>query len=263
MPEKIKVGIIGALGRMGRIITHALLADERFTVTALCDVKTGKVEGTDLKISNFEEFLELPASHIVDFSTGQAVYEQGPKVLSAGKRYLVGATGYPEGTIETLNEFAVNNRTSCLVVPNFSIGANLMMKFSELAAKFFAHVEIIEAHHKAKLDAPSGTALATARLISARMPQAEAETKQKTSEDLSRGLPFGDVRVHSLRMDGVLAEQSVIFGAEGETLTIQHRTISRDCYLAGVKLALLKLESFVGLRFGLESILMDGEDERQ
>ncbi len=254
MSERIKVGIVGALGRMGRVIAEGLSADGRFQVSALYDVKEGQIEGVGSVCSNLRDFLAQPATHVVDFSIGEAVFAQGPTILSAGKRYLVGATGYPEGTIPKLKEMAEKNSTSCLIVPNFSLGANLMMRFSELAGKFFSQIEIVEAHHRGKLDAPSGTAMATAKAVAKSLESSHTQAPGE-NQSPARGLFIANAHIHSIRIDGVLAEQNVIFGAPGETLTITHRTISRECYLAGVKLALMKLTSFTGLRVGLSEVM--------
>jgi len=259
MPDRIKVGIVGAGGRMGRTIAEGLAQDEAFEVAYLYDPVGGKIEGIGEIARDFESLFFSPCTHIVDFSTGKAVFEQGPKILLAGKRYLVGTTGYPEGTIEALTEACERGKTSCLVVPNFSIGANLMMKFSEVASKFFDYCEIVEAHHRAKTDAPSGTAKATARIVAENFNR-KANVENPMNE--SRGLNISGVQVHAIRISGVLAEQEVIFGAEGETLRINHRTVSRTCYLPGVKLALKKLDTFQGLRVGLLSILEQPEDEK-
>ncbi len=261
MTEVIQVGIVGALGKMGRIVSAHLSKEPEFNVCALYDKQSGKLENLGDVTNNLEEFLASPATHIVDFSVGQAVFEQGPKILSARKRYLVGATGYPDGTLEALDASAKANNTSCLVVPNFSLGANLMIMFSNLASKYFNQVEIVEAHHRGKLDAPSGTALATAKAISEAFQNSEENLKGQEEQPTARGLNASGVNIHSIRLDGVLAEQCVIFGSEGETLSIYHRTISRECYLAGIKLALRNLASFVGLRVGLTSV-METEETR-
>jgi len=253
MPEPISVGIIGAAGRMGGMVANDLADDSAFTIETLFDPAGGEIAGVSNISTEFSALLASPATHIVDFSTGAAVDENGEQVLMAGKRYLVGATGYSEQTVPRLQAAAEKAGTSCLIVPNFSLGANLMMAFARQAAKLMKSVEIVEAHRAGKLDAPSGTALSTAKLIG------EQGSIDSTSVDeMLAGARGGDahgVRVHAIRLPGVLAEQTVIFGGEGETLRIEHRSIDRRCFLPGVKLALARLADFEGLRIGLESIL--------
>jgi len=253
MADIIKVGIVGAGGRMGRLVAHGLHEDSDFEVACLYDPKGGELEGIAKICTELDELLNSSATHIVDFSTGKAVDEQGEKILLTGKRYLVGTTGYSQTTLEKLKDAAQSAQTSCLVVPNFSIGANLMMLFSKIAGRLMPCAEIVEAHHKAKVDAPSGTAIATAKLISHSDQQTSSE-KDEPSQP-ARGQKFYGINVHSIRIDGVLAEQRVIFGALDESLIIEHKTVSRKCYLQGVKLALKKLSSFQGLKMGLLSVL--------
>jgi len=255
MTEVIKVGILGAAGRMGRIISEGLNADSDFKVEKLCDAIAGEVEGVGPIATSLDEFLASPVTHVVDFSLGPAVDENGAKVLAAGKHYVVGATGYAEETVEALREAAEEAKVSCLIVPNFSIGANLMMEFSRRAAKFYRTAEITERHHTGKADAPSGTALETARLISDAAKMKAGPVNEKI--DGVRGGGYGGVRIHSQRLPGVLAEQAVVFGADGETLTIEHRSISRESFLPGVKLALKAMGGFTGLRIGLASVMED------
>jgi len=253
MAEPILVGVIGAAGRMGRMVAEGLSADEAFRVAAVFDPAGGEIAGVGGIAIGLPALLESPATHIVDFSTGAAVDEHGEQVLLAGKRYLVGATGYAGETVERLKAAAERTGTSCLIVPNFSLGANLMMAFARQAAGYMKHAEIVEAHHPGKLDAPSGTALATAKLITGKGEVESGPRGEKLAG--SRGGGVDGVRIHALRIPGVLAEQTVIFGGEGETLRIEHRTIDRRCFLPGVKLALARLADFEGLRIGLASIL--------
>jgi len=253
MTEAIRVGVLGAAGRMGNIISAGLNADDGFNVEKLCDPVAGEVPGVGPVTSSVDEFLASPVTHVLDFSLGPAVDANGVRVLLAGKHYVVGATGYAEETVERLSEAAKSAGVSCLVVPNFSIGANLMMEFSRRAAKLFRTAEITERHHTGKADAPSGTALETARLIADAAKVRPGPVNEKIPG--SRGGGYAGVRIHSQRLPGVLAEQAVVFGADGETLTIEHRSISRECFLPGVKLALKAMGSFTGLRVGLASVM--------
>lgn len=253
MHKPILVGVIGAAGQMGRMVAEALAADEAFRISALFDPRGGEVAGGGEIATELSALLESSATHIVDFSTGAAVDENGEQVLLAGKRYLVGATGYAEETVQRLQTAAEKAATSCLIVPNFSLGANLMMAFAARATRFMPSVEIVEAHHPTKQDAPSGTALTTAKLIAEQAHAAASASEEKLAA--ARGSDASGIRIHALRLPGILAEQTVIFGAEGETLRIEHRSIDRRCYLPGIKLALSRLASFKGLRIGLQSVM--------
>lgn len=253
MSEPISVGIIGAAGRMGRMVAQGLHADGGFVVGALYDTAGGDIAGIGAISTNLDELKKSSATHILDFSLGQGVDAHGEDILASGKQYIVGATGYNEDTIARLDTASLKHGVSCLIVPNFSIGANMMMEFSRLAAAFYDSVEIVERHHAGKADAPSGTALNTANLIAGTKKMTAGPSAEKFS-----GVRGGDVhgiRVHSQRLPGVLAEQQVIFGAGGETLIIEHRTISRECYLPGIKLALRAMGTFKGLRIGLQSVM--------
>lgn len=253
MTEAIRVGVLGAAGRMGRIISAGLNADSGFAVEKLCDVIAGEVENVGPITASLDEFLASPVTHVVDFSLGPAVDANGARVLEVGKHYVVGATGYAEETVELLREAAESAGVSCLIVPNFSVGANLMMDFARRTAKFFRTAEITERHHTGKADAPSGTALETARLIADAAKTKAGPVNEKIPG--ARGGVYAGVRIHSQRLPGVLAEQAVVFGADGETLTIEHRSISRESYLPGVKLALKAMGGFTGLRIGLASVM--------
>jgi len=255
MSEPIAVGVIGAAGRMGSLVARGLQADGGFLVAALYDLAGGELAGVGTIATSLESFLRAPTTHVVDFSLGPAVDGHGASVLRAGKHYLVGATGATAETLRHLEAAACEAGVSCLVVPNFSLGANLMMKFSQRAARFFPAAEIVERHHTGKKDAPSGTALATAKLIAAAGNLAPPPGEERLAG--CRGADEQGVRIHSQRLPGVLAEQAVVFGGEGETLTIEHRSLSRECFLPGVKLALRALGSFTGLRVGLASLLKE------
>lgn len=255
MTDVIKVGLLGAAGRMGRIVSEGLSVDSDFKVEKLCDAIAGEIEGVGPITTSLDEFLASPVTHVVDFSLGPAVDENGARVLEAGKHYVVGATGYADETVDALQAAAEGAGVSCLIVPNFSVGANLMMEFSQRAAKFFGTAEIAERHHTGKADAPSGTALETARLISDAAKMKAGPVNENI--DGVRGGGYAGVRIHSQRLPGVLAEQAVMFGANGETLAIEHRSISRESYLPGVKLALKAMGSFTGLRIGLASVMED------
>jgi 4-hydroxy-tetrahydrodipicolinate reductase len=253
MSDPIQVGIIGAAGRMGILTAQGLSQDGGFAIAALYDTAGGEITRLGVISAELPSLLKGGATHFIDFSLGQGVDAHGEDVLAAGKHYIVGATGYNEDTIARLSTAAEKHGVSCLIVPNFSIGANLMMEFATRAAAYYGTAEIVERHHAGKADAPSGTALSTAK----QMTEARTMKSGPMGEKIAgvRGGEIGGVRIHAQRLPGILAEQQVIFGADGETLTIEHRTISRECYLPGIKLALLAMGTFTGLRMGLPSVM--------
>jgi 4-hydroxy-tetrahydrodipicolinate reductase len=144
----------------------------------------------------------------------------------------------------------------CMIVPNFAVGAVLMMKFAKMAAKYFADVDIIEKHHDGKLDAPSGTAIKTAELIREnRVPKKQGHPDEKETLPGARGADLDGIRLHSVRLPGLVAHQEVIFGSPGQTLTIKHDSINRTSFMAGIRLSIEKVMETKGLTYGLENIL--------
>lgn len=261
----LKVGIIGAAGRMGRAIVRAVSAERDLDLVAALDVKEAGKDAyqlagveTDRRLpidENVGGFLKKGPEVVVDFSLGEAVGKHGPDVVLAKVAYIVGATGVPESGLDALRAEADRQSTPVLIVPNFSIGANLMVRFSEAAAKFLPSVEIIERHHEKKADAPSGTAIYTAHRIHEVNPNMRDYPSEKESVEHVRGGTFDGIRIHSIRSPGVLADQSVMFAEAGETLTIEHRTISRDCYMPGVLYAIRNIGRHTGFIVGLDKIM--------
>jgi 4-hydroxy-tetrahydrodipicolinate reductase len=249
----ISVGVIGAAGRMGLVIASGLHEDSGFSVDALYDIAEGDVLTVGHITADLAKFLSAPTTHVVDFSSGAGVDENGEQVLRAGKHYLVGATGYSGSTLARLEAAAAEADTECLIIPNFSLGANLMMEFARRAAEFFDSVEIVERHHLGKQDAPSGTAIATAKEINEarQMPPGPDEEKVQGV----RGGQVCGINIHSQRLDGLLAEQEVTFGGYREILRIEHRSITRECFLPGVKMALRAMGQHAGLRIGMKHVL--------
>lgn len=249
----ISVGVIGAAGRMGLVIASGLHEDPSFSVEALYDIIEGDVLTVGHITTDIAVFLAAPTTHIVDFSSGSGVDENGEQVLRAGKHYLVGATGYSGSTLPRLEAAAREAGKECLIVPNFSLGANLMMEFARRAAEFFDSVEIVERHHLGKKDAPSGTAIVTAKEISEARQMPPGPHEEKVAG--VRGGQVGGINIHSQRLDGLLAEQEVTFGGYREILRIEHRSIARECFLPGVKIALRAMGQHTGLRIGMKHIL--------
>ncbi len=244
----IKVGVLGARGRMGAEVVKA--------VTGAADLEL--VAALDLGDS-LDQIKTSGAQVVVDFTTPDSVMANLEFLISNGINSVVGTTGFDAARISKLEKLmAANPKVGLLIAPNFAIGAVLMMEFATKAAKYFESAEIIELHHPDKVDAPSGTASRTAELMSkarkdaglTAMPDATS-----TSLDGARGASVGDIPVHSVRLRGLIAHQEVLLGGLGETLTIRHDSLDRAGFMPGVLLGVRKVISQPGLTFGLEKFM--------
>ncbi len=239
----LKVGVLGAKGRMGSTVCDAVDADPELEVVARID----------LEESN-ELLLENAAGVAVDFTQPDAVKENVRFCLENGIHIVVGTTGLAEGDIDDIRKWAEASSANAFIAPNFAIGAALMMKFAEQASPYFSNAEIIERHHENKLDSPSGTAVRTAQMMNQARSEAWQEVKGRAGEE-SRGGDEDGLRIHSVRVRGSVAHQEVILGSPGETLTIRHDSIDRASFMPGVLLAVKKVGSLDGLTVGLEHLL--------
>lgn len=244
----IKVGVIGAKGRMGKEVVAAVSNAPDLELVAEVDLGDELVALT-----------KAGAEVVVDFTNPDVVMQNLEFAISHGIHAVVGTTGFDEARLAKVREqLAKSPKTGVLIAPNFGLGAVLMMQFSATAARYFESVEIIELHHPEKADAPSGTASRTAELIT----QARADAKRpsmpdKTSKSLpgARGARVGDVPIHALRLRGLVAHQEVIFGDQGETFTIRHDSMDRTGFMPGVLLGIREIVSHPGLTIGLENFL--------
>lgn len=241
---KLKVGVLGAKGRMGVAVCQLIQTTADFELGAQCDA------GDPLELLS-------SCDVVVDFTTPDVVMDNLEFLLTNNINVVVGTTGFTPARIAQLNQWLSFSSSSVLIAPNFALGAVLMMKFAEQAAKWFESVEVVELHHPAKVDAPSGTAVRTAKLISqARAAAALRAAVDATTGDLAaRGGRVGDVPIHSLRIAGLVAHQEVIFGNPGETLTIRHDALDRSSFMPGVALAIRAIAKHPGLTIGLENFL--------
>ena len=230
---------------MGSTVCDAVEADSELELVARVDVD-----------EPIDRLVEAGAEVAVDFTTPDSVRDNIDFCLDHGIHVVVGTTGLSADDLEAIGKAAATSDANVFVAPNFAIGAVLMMRFAEQAAPHFGNVEIIERHHENKLDAPSGTALRTARLINDSRGRPWAEVADATeSLSGSRGGDEHGVRVHSVRVPGSVAHQEVIFGAPGETLTIRHDSLDRASFMPGVVLAVKKVADRDGLTVGLEHLL--------
>ncbi len=269
----MRVGVVGAGGRMGREVCRAVLATAGLElVTAVDPARAGEPleallgdEGSGLVVADAPEALtESGAQVAVDFSRLEAARITLPYCAGAGIHTVVGTTGFTEEDVAALaREFGGPDlgAPNCVLAPNFAIGAVLMMRFAELAAPWFEGVEIIELHHENKLDAPSGTAMATAaRMADSRTASegggfAADRTTTVVLDGARGGGGPGGVRVHSVRLPGLVAHQEVVFGAPGQGLTIRHDSYDRRSFMDGVIMAVRAVETRPGLTVGLEPLL--------
>lgn len=244
----IKVGVIGAKGRMGKEVVAAVSNAPDLQLVAAIDL------GDELGA-----LTKAGAEVVVDFTNPDVVMQNLEFAIAHGIHAVVGTTGFDEARLAKVREqLAKAPKTGVLIAPNFGLGAVLMMQFSATAARYFESVEIVELHHPDKADAPSGTASRTAELIT----QARADAKRpsmpdKTSKSLpgARGARVGDVPIHALRLRGLVAHQEVIFGDQGETFTIRHDSMDRSGFMPGVLLGIREIVSHPGLTIGLENFL--------
>ncbi len=242
----ISVLVNGAKGKMGMMTVNAVNADPELTLVGTTD----KDDDLVAAIKNTK------AQVVVDFTNASVGHANFLKIIEAGAHPVMGTSGFKEEQVAQLTELCKQKGIGGLIAPNFAIGAVLMMRFAKEAAQFMDYVEIIEAHHEKKLDAPSGTAVRTAELI-AETRQAfgvKAPAEKPDAEDARGGL-YSGVRVHSVRMPGYVANQRVIFGGTGQTLTIEHNSLDRESFRAGVILAVKKIVGRKELAYGLEELL--------
>ena len=260
----IKVGVTGALGRMGKEVVKTVIANpEMQLVCAIDKFETGSnVYGNVAIESDIVKSIELNKPDvIVDFTDPASVFQNTKTYLENKVKPVIGTTGLSKEQIEELKKLSKENNTGCLIAPNFAIGAVLMMMFAKTAAKYFNNAEIIELHHNRKKDAPSGTAIKTAQMMAEVNPNMQTGNIKDTEIiQGARGGLFnedgkGNINIHSVRMPGFVASQEVIFGANGQILTIKHDTSNRECFMSGVELAIKYVSKNNDFIFGLDNKL--------
>lgn len=252
----IKVGVVGAAGKMGSEVCKAVVADSGTELAAAVDpfspgaLVHGVVVESDLKALS-----GAGVEVAVDFTHPNAVFENALHCLEAGIHVVIGTTGLGEDEIGTIEKAAADSDANAFIAPNFAIGAVLMMQFAKEAARHFERAEIIELHHDQKADAPSGTAIRTAELMEAERGEWPERPDSVESINAVRGGLVGGVRIHSVRLPGLVAHQEVVLGTDGQTLTIRHDSTDRSSFMPGVILAIKEVAQRPGLTVGLESLL--------
>lgn len=258
----IRVGVIGAAGRMGATVCGAVHADESLELVAALDptavgrtvAEVGGPAAEVVVAGDVASFVDAGVEVAVDFTVAGASRVNLPELALHGIHAVVGTTGFDDDDLAMFR--GAFTSSNCVIAANFAISAVLLMRFAELAAPFFDTAEIIEYHHNQKIDAPSGTAVATAqRLAAASATWAPDPTETEVYQGARGGAGPEGIRVHAVRMQGMLAHQDVILGAEGQTLTIRQDSYDRSSFMPGVVLACRRVGDHPGLTIGLEPIL--------
>ncbi len=262
----IRVVVTGACGKMGQEVVRSISRESDIELVGAVDM--GSHVGTDIgQLSGIEE-IGVAVSHdlsavleherpdcLVDFTKGHVAPENILRALSHHVAAVVGTTGISDDALKAIRKKSEETETPVLIAPNFSLGAVLLMKFATIASQYFKHAEIIELHHDKKADAPSGTAIRTADLMTGNDRQ--FISPDTTDEKIAhvRGGVHKSVHIHSVRLPGLLAHQEVLFGGEGEFLTIRHDSTARSCFMPGLMLAIRKIGTRQGLMIGLENLM--------
>lgn len=252
----LRVGVLGAAGRMGQAVCAAVRSDPELELVALVDPVFGDAEeGPGPVCAAAPDVLATAAADVaIDFTVPGAALPNARWCAANGVHDVVGTTGFGDAEMAEMADLFRPGPANCVVAPNFAIGAVLMMRFAEMAAPWFETVEVIELHHAAKLDAPSGTARMTARRISAARG-GRADGGAAAAGGPARGELTDGVRVHSVRLEGLMAHQEVLLGTAGQTLSIRHDCLDRSCFMPGVLMAAKSVPSRRGLTVGLDSLL--------
>jgi len=255
----LRVGVFGAGGRMGTAVCAAVRADPELELVAAVDpAYAGTVlEGAGLVAAPGPGALaEAGAEVAVDFTLAPAVAGNAAWCAAHGVHAVIGTTGLSAEALAEMEKGFEPGPANCIFAPNFAIGAVLMMRFAELAAPWFETVEVVELHHDGKLDSPSGTALQTARRISAARSAAPALASGAPSQGAARGLQAAPgVQVHSVRLRGLVAHQEVLLGTAGQILTLRHDSMDRVSFMPGVLLAIKAVPGRRGFTVGLDALL--------
>jgi 4-hydroxy-tetrahydrodipicolinate reductase len=242
-PTEVKVGVLGARGRMGSEVCRAVQAEPGLSLVAAVDAGDARDPLRDAEV-------------VVDFTSPAAVLDNLRWCIGAGLHCVVGTTGFDDGRLDAVRSWlAEAPSVGVIIAPNFGIAAVLMMRFASQAAPYFDSVEIIELHHPNKVDAPSGTAQRTAEQVARARAGRTSPDATTQSLDGARGADVDGVRVHSVRLAGLVAHQEVLFGGTGETLTIRHDSLSRESFMPGVLLAVRDIVDRPGLTVGIDDLI--------
>jgi 4-hydroxy-tetrahydrodipicolinate reductase len=258
----IRVVVHGASGKMGREVVKTLCRELGLQLVGAVELKAPDKSlalpdgsGTVPFSSDLEYILaNCQPDVIIDFSTAQAAMSAVRIAVKQGVSLVIGTTGLTIEELDEIDNLAKAHNVGVVVASNFALGAIMMIHLAKIAARYFDYAEIIEQHHHLKTDAPSGTALTTAKAMAESKGKPFSQPPEKKSSQ-SRGQQIEGVAVHSVRLPGILARQEVLLGAPGQTLSLKHDTISRECYMPGVMLAAKEVVKHKGLIYGLDTLL--------
>jgi 4-hydroxy-tetrahydrodipicolinate reductase len=260
----IRVGVFGAAGRMGTTVCRAVLDDPELELVAAVDplhagidLRQLGIDASSMQVSPSPDALaDAGAEVAVDFTVVDAARENLAWCAANGVHAVVGTTGFSPADLDTFRAQFDASAANAVIAPNFAIGAVLMIRFAELAAPYFETAEIIELHHDQKVDAPSGTAMLTAERMAAASGDWASDPTTKTVVEGARGGVTDDgIRVHSVRLRGLVAHEEVLLGTAGQTLTIRHDSYDRTSFMPGVLLAVRAVRDRAGLTIGLDPLL--------
>jgi 4-hydroxy-tetrahydrodipicolinate reductase len=260
----IRVGVFGAAGRMGATVCRAVLDDPELELVAAVDplhagidLRQLGVEAPSMQVvPNLDALADAEAEVVVDFTVVDAARENLRWCAEHGVHAVVGTTGFTPADIDEFRTQFEASDANAVIAPNFAIGAVLMVRFAELAAPYFETAEVIELHHDAKVDAPSGTAMMTVQRMAEASPTwAPDPTRHEVVPGARGGAGPAGIRVHSVRLRGLVAHQEVLLGTAGQSLSIRHDSYDRSSFMPGVVLAIKQIASRPGLTLGLDALL--------
>lgn len=262
---KYEVVVVGANGKMGREIIKGIGMEDDITVAGAVDINGvgsdigeivfGKANGINIAADLSATLDQVGrACTVIDFTRKESAKKNIPIALGKGVKVIVGTTGFAEEELKEYDALATANKTSLLVVPNFSLGAVLMMKYAAEISRYYQQAEIIEYHNDKKADSPSGTSIATTKGMCYKDRPCQTVSNSNDPSHC-RGGEFNGVHIHSVRLQSLIAHQEVMFSGIGELLTIRHDSLSRESFLPGIRMAVRKIGSWHGLKFGLDQIL--------
>jgi len=268
--KQIKVLVNGALGKVGREVVVGVSRDPALSLVGAVDVLAVQenldVPEVSLKVPLTKDLSPLLSKCrpqvIVDFTIAEVAIAAARIAIKQKVNLVIGTTGISDSSLREIEQLAKDNDVGVVVAPNFALGAVVLMHLAKIAAKYFDHAEIIELHHNQKADSPSGTALATAKdMVQARgKPFILAQTRKENISG-TRGGQVEGIAIHSVRLPGLVASEEIIFGGQGQTLTLRHDTINRECFVPGVVLAIKEVVKRKGLVYGLDELLNLGRDD--
>ena len=247
----LNIAVCGSNGKMGQEVVKAVNNANDMQLVAEIDIFNGQFA----TIKEAKDAVKIDV--LIDFTQPASIFENALYCLNNGIKIVIGTTGLSDSQIGELKRLSIEKSVACLIAPNFSTGAVLLMKFAQMASKYFDNAEIIELHHNQKKDAPSGTAVKTALMMAeANEDFAKGNCPEKETIEGSRGgVAYNNIHIHSVRMPGYIASQEVLFGSNGQIMTLRHDSMNRECYMSGVLLATRYFADKNEFVYGLENIL--------